>query len=156
MANAPSSKPLKGKSKLLPFYVGLTSGKTLDSKDYKHTHYVLIEKTKAVRMGLKNLSLVKPGNSDEILNGLVVQKNHKKGVGDKKPYQAKRNVTQCKKSIMAYCKATVKNKAGKDVQETYSVGFASSIPLRLIIAFFKKNCPNVTRISTGNNFYQVR
>jgi hypothetical protein len=156
MANAPSGKSKKGKRKLLPFYVGLTEGKDLKNKPYKHTHYVLIDAPKATRMGIKGLSIVKPGGSDEILNGVVFQKNRKKSVGDRKPYEAKRHITQCQKSITVFCKEYVKTKAGKDVQETYSVGFASNIPLRLIIKFFRDKASNVTRIGTGGNLYQVR
>jgi hypothetical protein len=156
MANAPSAKRKKGKQKLLPFYVGITEGKTLKNKAYKHTHYVLIDERVTTRLGIKGNSIVKPGGADEIFNGVVFQKNRKKSTGDKKPYEAKRYITQCQKSITAYCKGFVKNKAGEDVQETYSIGFASNIPLRLIIKFFKDKAPNVTRIGTGGNLYQVR
>jgi hypothetical protein len=156
MANAPSAKVKKGKQKLLPFYVGITKGKTLANKDYQHTHYVLIDERVTPRLGIKNQSKVKPGNADQINDGVVFQKNHKKGVGDKKPYTAKRVVSQCQKSITAYCRSFVTNKQGKQVPETYSIGFASSIPLRLIIKFFQDNAPNVIRIGTGGNQYQVR
>jgi hypothetical protein len=156
MANAPSAKVKKGKRKLLPFYVGITEGKTLKNKPYKHTHYVLIDERVTPRLGIKSQSKVKPGNTDQINDGVVFQKNRRKSVGDKKPYTAKRAVKQCQKSITAYCKSFVKNKQGEDVPETYSIGFASNIPLRLIIKFFKDNAPSVVRIGTGGNQYQVR
>jgi hypothetical protein len=156
MANAPSAKSARGSSKLLPFYVGVNTSKDLKGKSTSHTHYVMIEAKKANRLGIKSKSIVKPGGSDVIENNIVYQKNHKKSVGDKKDYEAKRFVKQGHKPITAFCKGTVKTKTGKEVQETYSIGFPSNVPLRLIIAFFNKNCPNVVRIGTGGNLYQVR
>lgn len=156
MANAPSAKSGAGKSKLLPFYVGISTGKTLAGVETKHTHYVLIEAKKAARLGIKAKSIVKPGGADIIENNVVYQKNRKKSTGDKQPVEAKRVVTRGSKSITAHCKSKVKTKAGKEVAETYSVGFPSNVPLRLIINFFNKQCPNVERINTGGNFYQVR
>jgi hypothetical protein len=156
MAAAPSAKSKPGQRLLLPFYCGITEGKDLQNKPYKHTHYVLIADKVATRLGIKSKSIVKPGAADAIVNGVVFQKNRKKSTGDKKPVEAKRYLTQCKRAITAYCKSTVKNKAGKDVQETYSIGFPSNVPLRLIIKFFNINAPNVIRIGTGGNLYQVR
>jgi hypothetical protein len=155
MANAPSAKEKPGRQVLLPFYVGITESKDLKGQTSKHTHYVLIEKNKATRMGIKQAGTVKPG-ADAKVNGIVFQLNRKKATGDKKPYEAKRYIKQCKRSITAYCKGTVKNKKGKDVQETYSIGFPSGVPIRLIRQFFEKTAPNVVRIGTGGNLYQVR
>jgi hypothetical protein len=156
MANAPSAKSAAGGSKLLPFYIGISTSNALVGKPVKHTHYVLIEAKKAARLGIKAKSIVKPGGQDLIENNIVYQTNRKKSVGDKKPVEAKRVVKQYGRSITAYCKSKVKNKAGKEVAETYSIGFPSGVPLRLIIEFFNKQCPNVERINTGGNFYQVR
>jgi hypothetical protein len=156
MANAPSAKSARGASKLLPFYIGISDSKPLKGGTVKHTHYVMIEAKKAARLGIKGKFIVKPGGSDVIENNVVYQKNRKKSTGNKQPVEAKRHVKQGHKPITAYCKGTVKTKAGKEVQETYSVGFPSNVPLRLIIAFFNKNCPNVERIGTGGNLYQVR
>jgi hypothetical protein len=156
MANAPSAKIKKGKRKLLPFYVGVTDSKSLSGKASRHTHYVLIDQRVSTQLGIKGLGIVKPGGSDGILDGVVFQKNRKKSVGDKKPVIAKRYLTQCQKSITVLCKNFVKNKAGVLVQESYSIGFASNIPLSFIIKFFREKAPNVSRISTGGNLYQVR
>jgi hypothetical protein len=156
MAASPSSKTKPGQRLLLPFYCGITKGKTLKNVDYQHTHYVLIAEKVASRLGIKKTSIVKPGSADAIVNGIVFQKNRKKSTGDKKAVEAKRYLTQCKHKITAYCKATVANKAGDRVQETYSIGFPSGVPLRLIIKFFKDNAPNVVRIGTGGNLYMVR
>jgi hypothetical protein len=156
MTAAPSAKRKPGERLLLPFYCGITKGKTLQNKPYQHTHYVLIEEKVAGRLGIKGKSIIKPGSSDAIVNGVVFQKNRKKSVGNKQPVEAKRYIQQCQKSITAICKGTVKNKAGKEVQETYSIGFPSSVPLALIIKFFNEKASNVVRISTGGNLYQVR
>jgi hypothetical protein len=156
MAAAPSAKTKPGQRLLLPFYCGITEGRDLKNKPYKHTHYVLIADKVAARLGIKQKSIVKPGSADAIINGVVFQKNRKKSVGDKKDVEAKRYIKQCKHKITAYCKTTVKNKLGKDVPETYSIGFPSNVPLRLIIKFFNLNAPNVVRIGTGGNLYQVR
>jgi hypothetical protein len=156
MANAPSAISKAGQRRLLPFYCGVTESKPLTGAAVKHTHYVLIDEKKAFRMGIKAKSIVKPGGADSIQNGIVFQKNRKKSTGDKKPVEAKRHITQCQKSITVFCKGTVKNKKGKEVQETYSVGFPSNVPLRNIIEFFNKNAANVMRIGTGGNLYQVR
>jgi hypothetical protein len=156
MTSAPSAKVKAGQRLLLPFYCGITEGKSLKNEPYKHTHYVLIEQKVAARLGIKAKSIVKPGAADAIVNGIVFQKNRKKSTGDKKNVEAKRFLTQCKRKITVYCKSTVKNKAGKDVQETYSIGFPSNVPLRLIIKFFNINAPNVVKIGTGGNLYQVR
>ena len=156
MASAPSAKVKKGSRKLLPFYVGITEQKALDNKTYRHTHYVLINETVATRLGIKGKSKVKPGGTDTISDGLVFQKNHKKGVGNKKVYTTKRIVKQCQKSITVYCKGFVKNNKGKEVPESYSIGFATNIPLRTIIKFFFDIAPSVIKIGTGGNQYQVR
>jgi hypothetical protein len=156
MANAPSAKIKKGKRKLLPFYVGVTDSKSLKNKASRHTHYVLIDERVTTQLGIKGTGIVKPGGSDGIKDGVVFQKNHKKSTGDKKPFVAKRYLTQCQKSITAYCKNYVKNKAGVEVQESYSIGFPSNVPLNFIIKFFKEKAPNVVKIGTGGNLYQVR
>jgi hypothetical protein len=156
MANAPSAKPKKGKRKLSPFYVGLTEGKDLKNRLYKHTHYVLIDERVVPQLGLKRKELLKPGSTDFSRKGVVFQSNHKKSKGDKKTFTMKRFITQSSKPITAYCKAYVKDKKGNDVQESYSIGFPSNVPLRLIIKFFKDFCFNVTSIGTGGNRYQVR
>lgn len=156
MANAPSAKVKKGKRKLLPFYVGVTDSKSLKNKASRHTHYVLIDQRVATQLGIKPNQIVKPGGSDGIQDGIVFQKNHKKSTGDKKNFIMKRYLTQYQKSITAYCKNFVLTKAGKEVQESYSIGFPSSVPLSFIIKFFKIHAPNVVKIGTGNNLYQVR
>ena len=155
MAAAPITTAKSLKRLLKPFYIGQTTGKDLKNKPYSHTHYVLIESAVAERLGLKGKSLIKSG-SDAGADGVVFQVQRKKSVGDKKPYEAKRYLKQCKKKITLFCKGTVKNKKGKDVQETYSVGFPTNVPLRLIIKFLNKYAPNVIRIGTGGNLYQVR
>jgi hypothetical protein len=156
MANAPEARPKKGKRKLAPFYVGITQVKSLDKKNVSHTHYVLIDERVFGRLGLQRKQVAKPGGSDVINRNVVYQLNRKKSTGDKKPVVAKRFITQSSKSITAYCKGFVKNKQGKDVPESYSIGFPSNVPLRLIIKFFKDFCFNVVRIGTGGNLYQVR
>jgi hypothetical protein len=156
MASAPSAKRKAGQRLLLPFYCGITDSKPLKGPATRHTHYVLIEEKVAERLGIKSKSIVKPGGADAIVNGIVFQKNRKKTVGDKKAVEAKRFIKQGKRTITAHCKGTVKNKAGKDVQETYSISFPSGVPLTLIIKFFNSNAPSVTRISTGGNLYMVR
>jgi hypothetical protein len=155
MAAAPITQAKGRKVSLRPFYIGLTTGKDLKGKPYTHTHYVLIESLVAEQLGIKNKSIIKPG-SDAGVDGVVIQTNHKKSRGDKKPYEAKRYLQRCKKKITVICKGTVKNKQNKDVQETYSIGFPSNVPIRLIRKFFEKYAPNVIRIGTGGNLYQVR
>jgi hypothetical protein len=155
MAGAPITRT-KGRKKVLrPFYIGLTTGKDLKGKPYTHTHYVLIEALIAEQLGIKAKSIIKPG-ADAGVDGVVIQTNRKKSRGDKKPYEAKRYLQQCKKKITVYCKAFVKNAQGKDVPETYTIGFPSNVPLRLIRKFFEAKAPNVVRIGTGGNLYQVR
>jgi hypothetical protein len=156
MTSAISAKVKKGGRKLSAFYIGRTESKSLANKITKHTHYVLIDAKVAPQLGLKLKETVKPGGLDFARRGVVFQSDRKKTTGDKQPYQAKRFIKQSSKSITAYCKAYVKNKAGKDVQESYSIGFPSNVPLRLILKFFKDFCFNVTSIGTGNNRYQVR
>jgi hypothetical protein len=156
MANAPSAKPKKGKRKLSPFYVGITQNKSLTNKITSHTHYVLIDERVVPQLGLKRKEVAKPGGSDVINKGIVYQLNRKKTTGDKKAVTAKRFIIQSSKPITAYCKNYVRDKNGKEVQESYSIGFPSNVPLRLIIKFFKDFCFNVTSIGTGGNRYQVR
>jgi hypothetical protein len=155
MAAAPITTAKSLKKLLKPFYIGQTTGKDLKGKPYSHTHYVVIEAAVAERLGIKGKSLIKPG-ADAGVDGIVMQLQRKKSTGDKKPYEAKRYLKQCKRKIIVFCKGTVKNKQGKDVQETYSIGFPTNVPLRLIIKFFNKYAPNVVRIGTGGNLYQVR
>jgi hypothetical protein len=156
MAVAPSAKKGVGKQNLLPFYCGLTEGKDLKGKAYKHTHYVLIDERVCTRLGISGKGTSKPGAADTLTKGVIFQNNRKKTKGNKKDITAKRYITQCSKSIKVYCKADVLNAQKKLVPETYTIGFASSIPLRLIIKFFKDKAPNVIRIGTGGNLYQVR
>jgi hypothetical protein len=155
MANAPGAKKKAGQQKLLPCYVGVTDGK--DSKGVKttHTHYVLIADRVATRLGIKGKAVKKPGSSDVVDNGVVYQTNRKKAKGTGS-VEAKRYLKQCEKKITIYCKGTVRNSKGKDVPETYSVGFPSGVPLRLIKKFLESNCPNVVRYGTGSQLYQVR
>ena len=155
MAAAPITQAKGRKVSLRPFFIGLTKGKDLKGKDYTHTHYVLIESLVAEQLGIKKKSIIKPG-ADAGVDGIVFQVARKKSRGDKKPYEAKRNLQRGKKEITVFCKGTVKNKQGKDVQETYTIGFPRSVPLRLIRGFFAKEAPNVVRIGTGGNLYQVR
>jgi hypothetical protein len=155
MANAPSAKKKAGQSKLLPCYIGVTEGKDPKGVKTTHSHYVLIAERVATRLGIKGKSIKKPGGSDVIENGIVYQTNRKKAKGTGK-VEAKRFLKQYQKKIMLYCKGTVKNTKGKDVQETYSVSFPSGVPLRLIRKFLEDNCPNVVRYGTGNQLYQVR
>lgn len=156
MANAPSAKAGVGQKKLLPFYVGISDHKSLTGVVTKHTHYVMIEAKKAARLGIKSKGLSKPGAADVLENNVIYQTNRKKSTGDKKDVTAKRPVKQGHKSITAYLSTTVKTKKGKEVTETYSIGFPSSVSLGLILKFFKANCPNVVRIGSGGNLYQVR
>jgi hypothetical protein len=155
MAAAPITTAKSLKRILKPFYLGQTTGKDSKGKPYSHTHYVVIEATVAERLGIKGKSIIKPGG-DAGIDGIVMQLQRKKSTGDKKPYEAKRYLKQCKKKITLFCKSTVKNKKGKDVQETYSVGFPTNVPIRLIIKFLNAKAPNVIRIGTGGNLYQVR
>jgi hypothetical protein len=156
MATAPSAKRGLGKRNLLPFYCGLTEGKDLKNKPYKHTHYVLIDERVATRFGITVKGSSKPGAADTLAKGVVFQNNRKKTKGDKKDITAKRYLTQCSKSIKVECKASVLNAQKKLVPESYSIGFPSNVPLRLIIKFFKDKAPNVVRIGTGGNLYSVR
>ncbi|NJR31623.1 MAG: hypothetical protein HC778_00530 [Chamaesiphon sp. CSU_1_12] len=156
MTAAPSAKPKVGTRNLLPFYVGITRGRNLKGVAYAHTHYVLIDQKVATQLGIKAKGSSKPGATDTLLRGIVYQNNRKKTKGDKKNVVAKRYITQSKKSITVTCKQLVLNSKQKLVSETYTIGFASSIPLRLILEFFKKNAPNVIKIGTGGKSYQIR
>jgi hypothetical protein len=156
MANNPIAKPKRGKRELNPYYCGITEGKDLKGTAYRHTHYVLIEKLTAKQLGIKADFILKFGGTDSNNRGVITQSNRKPSKKGGKLVTAKRYITQCSKSITAYCKGVVKNSKGKDVSETYSIGFPSNVPLRLIIKFFKTNCLNVIRIGTGGNFYQIR
>ena len=155
MASSPSAKKGVGKQKLLPFYCGITEGKSLKGVAYKHTHYVLIDERVSTRLGIKSKGISKPGAADIISRGVVFQNNRKKKTGNKKDIVARRVITQSSKPITAYCKASVLNNQKKLVPETYSIGFPSNVPIRLIIKFFQANCPNVARISTGGNMYST-
>jgi hypothetical protein len=156
MASAPSAKPKKGTRTLSPFYIGISTSKSLANEQTKHIHYVLIESKVVPQLGLKLKQTVRPGGLDFVRNGVVFEANHKKGTGNKQPYPAKRFIKQSSKPITAYCKGYIKNKKGKEVQESYTIGFPSNVPLGLIIRFFKDFCFNVTSIGTGNNRYTVR
>jgi hypothetical protein len=153
MTAAASGKAGIGNRKLMPFYVGISEHKSLANVVSKHTHYVMIEQKVAVRLGLKQKGSSKPGGSDVLEANLVHQTNRK---GKKGTHTAKRVISQGKRKITAHLDTTVKNKAGKEVTETYSMGFPSGVPLRLIIKFFKDNCPRVARINSSGNMYQVR
>ena len=155
MASAQVAKRKVGSRNLLPFYVGITEGKDLKGVPYKHTHYVLIDAVVATQLGIKAKGLSKPGAADLLVKGQILQTNRKKAKGDKQPVTARRYITQSSKPILAECKQLIVNSKQKRVQESYSIGFPSNVPLRLIIKFFKTYCPNVQRISTGGNFYQI-
>jgi hypothetical protein len=156
MASSPSAKRVVGSRNLLPFYVGITEGKDLKGTAYKHTHYVLIDEAVATRLGIRAKGISKPGAADLLIKGQILQTNRKKAKGDKKPITARRYITQSSKTIIVECKELVINSKRQRVQESYSIGFPSNVPLRLIIKFFATNCPNVQRISTGGNYYQVK
>jgi hypothetical protein len=154
MASAPSAKVKKGFQKLLPCYIGITNGKDAKGKPSTTTHYVLINDRVANRLGI-TVAIKKPGGSDTLEFGVVYKKNRKRPKGGS-VVEAKRFLKQYKKKITLYCKGTVKNSIGKDVQESYSLSFPSGIPLALIRVFLQKNCPNVVRYGTGTQLYQVR
>jgi hypothetical protein len=154
MASAPSAKRKKGLQKLLPCYIGITNHKDDKGKKFTSTHYVLINDRVATRLGLATATK-KPGGSDASEFGIVYKKNRKRPKGGPL-VEAKRFLKQYKKKITLYCKGTVKNSAGKDVQESYTIGFPSGVPLALIRVFLQKNCPNVIRYGTGSELYQVR
>lgn len=156
MTAASSAKPGVGKRNLLPFYVGITRGKNLKGVAYAHTHYVLIDQKVADRLGIKAKGSSKPGATDTLLRGFIYQNNRKKTKGDKENIVSKRYITQNSKPITVTCKELVLNSKQKLVSETYTIGFPSSVPLRLIIQFFNKNAPKVIRIGTGGKSYQVR
>lgn len=156
MAASPSAKKKAGGgNKLIPCYIGVTDGKDSKGQKTSHTHYVEIDEEVAKRLGIKGKSIKKPGGSDRTENGIVYQTNRKKPKGG--TTEAKRALKQYKKTIILYCKGTVKNKKGKDVQESYSVGFPSGVPLRLVRKFLEDHCPNVARYQPkSGDLYQVR
>jgi len=154
MAASSSGKAGAGLHKLLPFFVGITKHKPLKGAETQTTHYVAIEQKVASRLGTKSKGTAKTnGGADVLENNIVYQTNRK---GKKGNHTAKRVVGRCGKPITAYLNTTVKQKNGKEVPESYTIGFPSGVPLGLIIKFFRDNCPNVVRIGTGGNMYQVR
>jgi hypothetical protein len=155
MASAPSAKRKKGSNKLLPCYLGVTKEKVA-GKVTSVTHYILIPERIATRLGL-TAAVKKPGPSDSMEYGVVYKLNRKKpkktGAGQ---VEAKRFIKQYKRKITLYCKAFVKNAQGKDVRESYTLGFPTGVPLTIIRKFLEKNCLNVVRFGTGSQLYQVR
>ena len=156
MASAPGVKAAVGNFKLQPYYVGTSVHKKLTGQVERHTHYVLIESKKATRLGLTASTKVK--STDTHVDGVVFQKERK---GKKGKHFAKRFLNRYSsglhgQTIRACTGETVKNKAGKSVEESYSISFPSSVSLKMIKDFFIKNCPKVIRINTGSTFYRIR
>jgi hypothetical protein len=161
MAASKEAKAAIGNMKLQPYYVGVSEHKTLAGKAFKHTHYVLIRSQVAKRLGITKTQIIKPG-TDSSVDGVIFE-NQRKGKNNKR-HVAKRFLTlyasgtKSSKTIEAYLDTNprIKTKSGELVSESYIISFPSSIPLRMIVDFFKKNCPKVTRLNTGSNFYRIR
>jgi hypothetical protein len=153
MASAKIAKPGVGKQRLIPHYLGVTDGKNAKGKQVSITHYVVIDKSVGTQLGIKD-SVKKPGGSDAYEHNVVHKKNKRNPRGSAL-IEAKRYLKRCKRSIKLFCKGTV-TVNGKQVQETYIVGFPTGVPLRLIRKFLVEKCPNVVRYGTGTQLYQVR
>jgi hypothetical protein len=151
-----AKKILKGSQGLLsPFYLGARRPTKQGGK--LHSHYVLINPLIAPRLGIKARSTHKP--TDEIVAGAVFDTKRKYGKGTEKgkfTTTAKRFITQGEKSVELFTGNYVKNSKGKDVQESYQVGFPSSLTMVDIIFFVNKQMPLVKFLRHGGRTYTSR
>jgi hypothetical protein len=142
---------------LRPYFIGITEGK-YKGKPVKHVHYVMIKSNVAVKIGLTKKYLLRDG-SDSVVDGVVFRNVNKRKNSKSKTgvTTAKRGLHQYSKSITVILDKIVKSKDGLTTDfESYDIGFPSSVPLRMIIKFFRDNCPKVMRIKTKGNMYGVR
>jgi hypothetical protein len=157
MAAAAEARIKPGQEYYYPYYVGTSVHKPLTGGTVRHTHYVLIRKKVAARMGMRVAVFVK--GSDTNRDGVVFNRERKAGTNaiDKtKKVLSKRYIERGGgKVITAYCDKMVRNKAGKLVQESYSIGFPSGVSMDMIRAFFIKNTKNVVKIKAKGSFYAV-
>jgi hypothetical protein len=156
MAAALEAKRAGESIKLQPYFVGITKVK-VKGKEKNQVHYVLIKSAVAKRIGLTKTNILRPG-TDSIVDGIVFRtvpkrKNSKSKTG---VTTAKRGLHQYSKKIVVILDNLVKKADGTKDFESYTIGFASSMPLRSIIKFFYDNCPKVMRIKTEGNMYGVR
>jgi hypothetical protein len=156
MAAALETKRAGESIKLYPYFIGTTKIK-VKGQLKNSVHYVMIKSSVAKRIGLTKTSILRPG-TDSIVDGVVFRtvpkrKNSKSKTG---VTTAKRGLHQYSKRITVILDNLIKKADGTKEFESYTIGFASSIPLREIIKFFYDNCPKVMRIRTDGNMYGVR
>lgn len=156
MAAAPGTKAGVGNFKLQPYFIGISVHKSKTKGLVSHTHYVMIEAKKAKRLGIVQTTLLR--FTDIQIDGIVFNKLKK---GKKGTHPAKRDIHRYSaglhgRTIELYTGVMVKNKAGKEVEESYSISFPSSAPLKMIKGFVTKYCLKVNRMNTGSTFYRIR
>jgi hypothetical protein len=156
MASDPQAKKSGEAILLRPYFIGTTDGKQ-KGKTVQHVHYVMIKSDVAKKIGLAKTHIIRNG-SDSIVDGIVFRNLNKKKNSKSKTgvTTAKRGLHQYSKPITVVLDKIIKNKDGTTDFESYTIGFGSSIPLRMIIKFFRDNCPKVMRIKTKGNIYGVR
>jgi hypothetical protein len=156
MAKDPKIKIGVGDRRLQPYFIGTTDGKNAKNVAVKHTHYVLIETWKAAKLGISKKAILREG-LDSTVDGVVFRNTNRKTTQTNKKGKAKRHIERGGRAIEMYLNNRVKSKDGlKESWETYTVGFPSGVPLRVILKFIRDNCSKVVRINTGSNFYGVR
>jgi hypothetical protein len=150
------SKVKRGAQHLMaPYYLG---AKTPTKQGGKlNSHYVMINPLVAARLGVKARSTHKP--TDEFVGGAIFDKNrsYTAAGGKKEKTIAKRNITPGSKSVQLFTGNYVKNpKTKKDEEESYHVGFPSSLTMVDVIFYVNKQFPLVKFLRHGGRTYTSR
>lgn len=138
-----------------PYYLG---AKTPTKQGGKlNSHYVMIAPSVAARLGVSSRYTTKP--TDEFVGGAVFDKNRSFTTKDgrKGKTTAKRSIERGSKAVKLFTGDYFENpKTKKLEQESYTVGFASSLTMVDIIFFVHKQFSKVKFIRHGGRTYSSR
>jgi hypothetical protein len=144
----------------LPQYLGtVTPTRTVTNGRGRNvnTHYVLINPEVAKRLGLKARSTMKA--TDKFAGGAIFDTNRKFKNGDGKTSKtiAKRFISKGHKAIEIFTGNYILNeKTKKPEQESYTVGFPTTLSMVEIISLTASRMPLAKFVRHGGKSYTVR
>jgi hypothetical protein len=144
----------------LPQYLGtVTPAKTVTNGKGRNvnTHYVLINPEVAKRLGFKARSTMK--SNDQFAGGAIFDTNRKfkDASGKTNKTIAKRYITPGHKAIEIFTGNYILNeKTKKPEQESYTVGFPTTLSIVEIISLSASKMPLAKFIRHGGKTYTVR
>jgi hypothetical protein len=154
---------LSSSTQPVPYYLGTVTNKratTQGAGKNTHAHYVLINPTVAKRLGMPAKSTIK--KTDEFVSGAVFDTKRKYKDADNKTQttDAKRYIQPMSKQVELFTGDYVKiksgNKKGKLEQESYTVGFPSTLSITEILFFVHKKMPKVKLVRSGKKSYRPK